>query len=177
MTRYLVTSALLLSYSICLLLIADYFWIRLKRDGANKAFNFRITDIWAAMAGTAPSFWVVMYFNEDALQRGVQTGDLAVMAFALFLLIGGQILGLVIGRIHIELPPHSGAKNAFQSAVSIIAGALIGLILPAVFVLVVSMSYRLFRLYGVLSLAAAIVVLGFWRLLRRQRMRPSAPGA
>jgi hypothetical protein len=39
-----------------------------------------------------------------------------------------QIAGLVAGRINIELPPHRGAETAMASAISIVTGALFGLL-------------------------------------------------
>ena len=123
--------------------LAFYFWRRFKKECVGKAFNFRITDIWAAMAAFSPTFITFSYTLKDIETRGWQRGDIGILWLVLLVLGASQLVGLLIGRIHIELPPHRGARTARQSAVSIVAGGLIGLFFPVVFAIGVMITATL----------------------------------
>lgn len=110
----------------CAFLFVRHYWLQFQRVG--RRFNYRITDIWAAMLGIAPSIVAATVFlssTESPNFRWEQARGplLSIVALAVF-----QIAGLAVGRIDIELPPHFGARNGFESGVSIVTGALIGLL-------------------------------------------------
>jgi hypothetical protein len=120
-------------YLSLLLGVSVYYWNRFKKLGANKTFNFRITDIWAAMAALAPTITTVSIILKENEVRGWQSGDAYGMAVLLIFLGVSQIVGLFLGRIHIELPPNRGAQSAWESAVSIFTGGWIGILMPMIF--------------------------------------------
>ena len=123
-------------YFALLGIIAYDYWRRFKEDGAAKAFNFRITDIWAATVALTPTFVIASFIITENDHRGWQRGDELGTTALLLVLAGSQVVGLLIGRVHVELPPHRGARSACASAISIVAGGLIGLLFPSAFVFV-----------------------------------------
>lgn len=131
-TRYYIVSIV---YALGLVFIAFHYWKRFKKESAAGCFNFRITDIWAAMAAIAPTFFIVTVLIEENESRGWQRGDLLSVAILLLVLGVSQLVGLFVGRIRIELPPRSGARTAWESAVSIVAGGLLGLLFSFAFAL------------------------------------------
>jgi len=122
-------------YFALLSIIAHDYWRRFKEDGAAKAFNFRITDIWAGIVALTPTFLIASFMIAENDHRGWQRGDEFGTTLLLIFLAGSQIVGLLIGRVHIELPPHRGARTAWASAISIVAGGLIGLLIPSAFII------------------------------------------
>jgi hypothetical protein len=46
-------------YTLILFFVGRHFWLSYKHDG--KSFNFRITDIWAAMAGFVPTILFIVF--------------------------------------------------------------------------------------------------------------------
>src|SRR5262245_58545957 len=124
-------------YPAVLLLIARYYWKRFKQDGAAKAFNFRITDIWAAMAGLSPTIVIASLMLEDSMKAGFNVRDILGTLFIVALLWFGQVAGCFVGRVHLELPPHQGATSTLDSAISIFTGAWIGLFFPFCYILLV----------------------------------------
>lgn len=118
-------------YLAFLLLVGRYYWIRFKKNNPQLNFNYRITDIWAATLACTPSFLLLKF--------ALDTFDTSLLAMFVAVLLG-QVAGLMIGRVHIEIPPHQGAKNAVESAISIVAGALVGILMLFVF----SILYAIF---------------------------------
>jgi len=119
-------STFLTAYFVLLLAFSLYWWKKFRIHRASMSFNFRITDIWAAILGLMPSVLLASY----AIQEFERDKSLNFALFVL-LLVPAQIVGLLMGRTHIEMPPHTGAKNAFDSGVSILAGAMFGILLAA----------------------------------------------
>jgi len=78
------------------------------------------------MVGLAPSWALITVCAKQAQPNFAQPRE---AIFACILIAVSQIAGLFVGRIDIELPPHAGARSAWDSAVSIITGALLGLVL------------------------------------------------
>lgn len=89
-----------------------------KFAGIGKRFNYRITDLWMALVCLSPACCVL-----GKAFKSQRPGELLLVGGLSFV---GTLGGLVLGRIHIELPPHQGARNNAESAVSILTGALIG---------------------------------------------------
>ena len=136
-------------YLVCLALICRKYWRNFRRANRNKPFNYRITDIWAAMAGLTPSMALIAaHYRAGVLS---EPGPFWTLASLLAI---SQIAGLFIGRVHIEIPPHRGAKNAFDSAVSIVTGALLGILI------LVFLPVALVICLGTLALLFSVPVLG-----------------
>ncbi|HYG76821.1 MAG TPA: hypothetical protein VEK08_17590 [Planctomycetota bacterium] len=112
-------------YLAVLVFAARHYWRAYKQNCPGRTFNYHITDIWAAMLALTPTLLLIkevlaanpMMFWEENLFLGALIG-------------AGQIAGLFVGRIHIELPPYNGAISAWDSAISILTGALLGAVAP-----------------------------------------------
>lgn len=92
------------------------------------AFNYRITDIYAAMFGCLPS---ILSFGSLMQRIQVSHGDLEdVLLPSIFLLIFAiyQICGLVVGRIHLDIETYGAKHTNFESATSIVTGAVLGIL-------------------------------------------------
>lgn len=167
------------TYAFYLTLIARHYLLKLKRSGAAKTFNFRITDIWAAMVGLAPTIATLIAMLEDGpVGRGLQTGEVLSIAAFVGIMAGGQVVGLIIGRIHIELPPHSGAQTAMDSAISIVTGALIGLFLPILYFTLAAIFFAIFGWTGAYILSGLGILLcayGFYSWLHTRLTPPDSP--
>lgn len=83
-----------------------------------KTFNYRITDLWTATLCLSPLFY--------CLTRIPDARDANILAMTCAFSLTGTLGGLVVGRLHIEIPPHKGAATWFASSVSIFTGAIIG---------------------------------------------------
>jgi hypothetical protein len=103
------------------------YWLRFQKTG--RRFNYRITDIWASMLGLAPSMTAVTIFTNTIGQQMFHSKNDILMLLAIIGLTVFQIAGLAVGRIDIELTSSQpGECTAFESGVSIVTGALLGLI-------------------------------------------------
>ena len=120
----------IVSLSICAFLFVRIWWTRFKR--LNRRFNFRITDIYAAMVGLAPTMGIIALF--DSINRssepvfvihiGRSAQILTIASMAIF-----QTAGLVVGRLDLELREGElPTITAWTSAISVVTGALIGII-------------------------------------------------
>lgn len=101
---------------LALLLIVFFFISKFRR--LKRTFNYRITDLYVVTLCLSPSCLEI-----SAAWRLPETGSLLYLAVSSFI---GTLAGLIVGRIHIEFPTYGGAKNAYESAVSIFTGAFIG---------------------------------------------------
>lgn len=155
--------SVIIAYYVLLLAFGLYWWKKFRLQRASTPFNFHITDIWAAMLGLVPSMLIAANAMKD-WEKGV------VGAFAglLILIVPAQILGLIVGRTHIEMPPHSGAQNAFQSGVSILTGALFGILIGAFAFAGAAAIYHFFASDVVWYIVfIAIITMGIWLNSRR----------
>ena len=168
---------------IVLSAVARHYWRRYARECPQRTFNFRITDIWAAMIGLIPA--VLLIANAMDSPTGIDlTKDIV---FAVYLGLG-QLVGLFVGRIHIELVPYNGAKNAWNSGISILAGAIYGAFLmiamgvSAIFIASsVPPRYFLPTLGMLIFVVALFEIFGYRRMLRLRRpdvveSSPQKPG-
>lgn len=127
--------AFALGYVLFLYFVGRHFWRRFKKESVGSTtFNFRITDIWAAMITLTPSLIVISYALKFLDERGWEnehTINNAVLGFAL---TGGQITGMFVGRICGDLPLWGGRKSDWDSASLIIHGGFMGMFaLPMIY--------------------------------------------
>ena len=105
-------------------LFVIHYWSKFRL--LNRRFNYRITDIWAAMFGLAPTMLATANLHELSQAFQFSNGVIYVIGVAFF-----QIAGLAAGRMDLEIREHEpeiGPITAWSSAVSIVAGAYIGLL-------------------------------------------------
>lgn len=117
----------------------------LRRSGVR--FNFRITDLYAAVLCLSP----VMAGLGYAIQEyNPQARDEWIWIWLTGLALANQVLGLAIGRIDIQLPPHNETEpSAMESAISILVGSVYGFLLTVIFLV--------FLLYYAVRMFARIV--------------------
>jgi|ERR1043165_1222757 hypothetical protein len=141
----------LLAYVLCWV-CASAFWLYRALTGAKPELRalsrFYITDFWAAVVGLLPSFLALRLIF---LSNGITAASALI---ALTLLAASQCLGMFI--LKITDTPRSGTVriNRWNSAKSILAGAVVGL----AWILFVAMLTMLFVL--VLWVISQIVVFG-----------------
>lgn len=140
-------------------------FVCLRRSGVR--FNFRITDLYAAVLCLSPAMAALGYAVQgyDPQQR-----DAWYWIWLSGLVLANQVLGLAIGRIDIQLPPHDrNEPTALESAVSIFVGSMYGLMLAVIFLF--------FLLY--FGVRMAVRVQEVFRILREResvlRFRRPAP--
>jgi hypothetical protein len=108
-------------------LFVAHYWVQFV--ALKRRFNYRITDIWAAMAGLSPSMIAVSMFSESFKQNGLKTENMQLGLAAIIVLSIFQIAGLIVGRIDIELREKElGPITAWTSALSIFTGAFVGIL-------------------------------------------------
>lgn len=100
----------------------------LRRSGVR--FNFRITDLYAAVVSLSPIMaglgYAIQEYNPQARHEWL-------WIWWSGLALANMVLGLAIGRIDIQLPPHNQAEpSAMESAISILVGSVYGFLLTAV---------------------------------------------
>ena len=110
------------------------YWFRFQALG--QPFHYRITDIWAAIAGLAPTMYAAAKLHEWRPVFGwdLFTVIIIVVAIGLF-----QIAGLAAGRMDLETRQNEskvGPVTAWNSAISILTGAYFGLLLSTPFIFV-----------------------------------------
>lgn len=104
-------------------LFVNHYWQKFRL--LNRRFNYRITDIWAAMLGLSPTMIMAAIVNEQKLSPK----DLIFWITGTIALAIVQIGGLAAGRMDIEIRESElGPVNAMSSAISIVTGALLGLL-------------------------------------------------
>lgn len=175
MESLLVSAAYAFFHLACLFFLCLRYWRNFRSAHPERRFNYRITDIWAAMAGLTPSLALIAFIGRMRAHEAAHDAEGLTMIAAL--LASSQIAGLFIGRLNIEIPPHTGAETAFASAVSIITGAFIGMVLcpviffaaviPAAFIgLILWILPGCAAAIGVAVLCAA-VCFAYWRKSRK----------
>ena len=116
--------ALVFGYGAFLYFVVRHYWRRLKKATNAKAFNYHISDIWAAMLALTPTFVVIAIAAENS------RGEIVWVALA-SIMFSAQLSGIVIGRVTSELPGFG------SSALRIIGAGIMGLFLPVIYMLVV----------------------------------------
>lgn len=131
-------------------------FVCLRRSGVR--FNFRITDLYAAVLSLSPAMFWLGYSIEhlSELDAGFDRYFYVWLCGTSLL---NMVLGLAIGRIDIQLPPHDlNEPTVMESAISILVGSFYGLMLTVIFLFF--LIYFGFRM--------AIRVLEVFRLLRER---------
>ena len=131
----------LMAFGLTLIIVFCFlhgYWLRFQAVG--HPFHYRITDIWAAMAGIAPTLFAAANLEEwrPVFHCNLFTGIAAIVTLGLF-----QIAGLAAGRMDLETRQNEakvGPVTAWNSAISILTGAYFGLLLSAPFALFVVLS-------------------------------------
>ncbi len=119
-------------------LFVSHYWLKFRL--LNRRFNYRITDIWAAMVGLVPTMLAAGNLHELGEAFRISNALIYVIGMAFF-----QVAGLAAGRMDLEIreqEPGIGPITAWSSAVSIVAGALLGLV-AASFILPVIVALTL----------------------------------
>lgn len=114
----------------------------LRRSGTR--FNFRITDLYAAVLCLSPVMAWLGYSIENLPER-----EYGIDRYFFVWLCGtsllNMVLGLAVGRIDIQLPPHDRTEpTVMESAISILVGSFYGLMLSLIFL--IFLFYFLFRM-------------------------------
>ncbi len=128
--QQLIFVAILILLAYCFL---HGYWLRYQAVG--RPFHYHISDIWAAMAGLAPTLFAATNLEtwRPVLKWDLKTEIFIVVAMGLF-----QIAGLAAGRMDLETRQNEanvGPVTGLNSAISILAGAYFGLLMSAPFVL------------------------------------------
>jgi uncharacterized membrane protein YjfL (UPF0719 family) len=110
----------------CAFLFVWHYWGRFRK--LDRKFNYRITDIWAAMIGLAPTIALFTLILSEAERPDFSLENNWGGVAMLIALLTFQVAGLIAGRVNIELPPHSGAQSGWESGISIVTGALLGML-------------------------------------------------
>ncbi|MCK6470372.1 MAG: hypothetical protein L6R28_01390 [Planctomycetes bacterium] len=117
----------------------------LRRSGVR--FNFRITDLYAAVVSLSPIMAGLGYAIQE---YNPQARDEWLWIWWSGLALANMVLGLAIGRIDIQLPPHNQAEpSVMESAISILVGSVYGFLLTVI--------VGIFLLYYVTRMFARIV--------------------
>jgi hypothetical protein len=151
-----------LPFALLQLFVAVLVWDHYKM--LQKPFNYRVTDMWAAIVGLVPTIMLAAMTIESSHVRNGD--DFGTYTLGTFIVLTSQLFGLYIGRLSIEFPPHAGAKSAFHSANSIFTGAAVGFVLALIFTLTFTMSPAIL-LIGIMLMVqlwrARWKRLGLWR--------------
>ena len=151
----------IVALSICAILFVRIWWTRFKR--LNRRFNFRITDIYAAMVGLAPTMGLITLFdsiNGSAEPEFVINIDRSSQIFVIASMVIFQIAGLLVGRLDLELREGElPTITAWTSAVSVVTGAMIGIIALAISAAVVAVLLNLFLSIPIITVGIAAIIL------------------
>ena len=133
-------------YPAFLLLVARGYWRLFKDVGQHpEAFNYRITDIWAATLSLTPTLVAIAFGAHELSNHSVQNTEIWRWVFVVLTLFSAQITGLFIGRIWCDLPGWNCRHQTFTSATLVFTGGLMGLLLPiAYYFFVVMLGIAIF---------------------------------
>ena len=116
---------LLLSF---VLIFVGHYWSTFM--ASKRRFNYRITDIWAAMAGLSPSMICIALLSKHIETHGSGDERTHFYTGGLIIIAVFQVAGLIVGRIDIEPRERElGPITAWSSALSIFTGAFVGILM------------------------------------------------
>lgn len=119
-------------YLLFLALVGRHYWRRFKKEAREpKAFNYQITDIWAATLALTPSLYLSSKLAERFGKETQILPDTAIFSVLLVALISGQLMGIFIGRVVAQL--EGTANSALTSGLTTFFVGLLGMTFPLIY--------------------------------------------
>lgn len=157
--------AFVVGYFVFMWLVARHYWRRFKKEGRSaKAFNYRIVDIWAATLALTPTLICASFAIEEFTygfaepERGRIISAAIGCSILTLVMLTGQLMGIYIGRVWNELPGWGGENKTLSSAALVVAGGLLGLLLPLIYYFLVCVICVVIMLLGEAPWISIVIV-------------------
>ncbi len=153
-----------LMYAFALAFFIRPYWSLLRNQhGSRGHLQFTISDCWAASLGLSVTAWFVAAASQQTMFEG-RPEDVIFRVLAVAIFFGASQLAGIAIVLTTEISPSRAYRNNSASAVMVILGALLGLLMPLLGPVLLAAQWR--------ESNQAHASKAYWRLHMKRRANP-----